>query len=368
MKYLVISDIHLGHRVNESFNIDNNLNLFFNKYRAILTDIKVLFIAGDSFDRLLSTCSKEYIDSINCIIRIYKWCDSNGVKLRILEGTPSHDWRQCRVLNEVVKELGSNVDFRYVDDLEIENIDGYNVLYIPDEYRDKSIETMKEIRKKLEERNLKEVDICIMHGAFNYQLPIVLESNFIESEMEEIVKYFIHVGHIHTHTHRGKIVAQGSFDRLRFGEEEDKGAVVAEIGKTSNWIFLPNTNAMEFKTIDLSKVEEDKLFKILEKEIKKVKVGGCVRVIVDEVNKSLRNNPVINDMYKQWIIKFEVGKDKKKLTLADTIVEDNIIEAFSITKENIYQLVESEIEKMDITIQDKERILGKFTAILEKHD
>lgn len=367
MKYLVISDIHLGHRVNESYNIDNNLNLFFNKYRAILNDIKVLFIAGDSFDRLLSTCSKEYIDSINCLIKIYKWCDGNGVKLRILEGTPSHDWRQCRVLNEVVKELGGNVDFKYVDDLYVEEIEGYSVLYIPDEYRDKSVETMKEIRKKLESIGKEEVDICIMHGAFNYQLPIVLESNFIESEMESIVKYFIHVGHIHTHSHRGKIVAQGSFDRLRFGEEEDKGAVVAEIGEHKNWIFLPNNNAMEFKTIDLSNVEEDKLFKSLEKEIKKVKVGGCVRVIVDEVNKGLRNNPVINEMYKQWVIKFEVGKDKKKLTIADTIVEDNVIEAFSITKENIYQLVESEVDKLEVDMKDKERILGKFTAILENN-
>ena len=368
MKYLVISDIHLGHRINESSNIDNNINMFFNKYKAILTDINVLFIAGDSFDRLLSTCSKEYIDSINCLLRIYKWCESNNVKLRILEGTPSHDWRQCKVLNEVVKELGSKVDFKYIDDLSIEKIDGYNVLYIPDEYRDKSIETMKEIKKKLLEINLKEVDICIMHGAFNYQLPIALESNFIESEMEEIVKYFIHVGHIHTHTHRGKIVAQGSFDRLRFGEEEDKGAVVAEIGKDTNWIFLPNNNAMIFKTIDLTNMEEDVLFKTLEKEVKKIRTGSCVRVIVDDVNKGLRNNPVITELYKQWIMKFEVGKDKKKLTLADTIVEDNIIEAFSITKENIYQLVESEIDKLEMDVNEKERILGKFTAILENND
>lgn len=363
IKYLVMSDIHLGHRVNESKNIETNMGLFFNRNKALLNDIDVLFIAGDSFDRLLSTCTTEYIDSINCLIKLYNWCKDKNVKFRILEGTPSHDWRQCRVLDKIIKELGGGVDFKYIDDLFIENINGYNVLYIPDEYKDKSSETVKDINKLLKNNSLEEVDICIMHGAFNYQLPIHLESSFNEDDIESIVKHYIHVGHIHTFSNRGKIIAQGSFDRLRFGEEEAKGCVLANIeDNEKEYIFLENKEAMIFKTIDLTNVEDDKLMEEMDKEINKVKRCSSVRIIVKDKDKLMKNNKRINSLYKDWNLKIEVAGDKK-LSIADKIVEDNIIEAFSITSENIVQLVESELDKLELSNQDKDRILDILKSI-----
>jgi len=44
IKYLVLSDIHLGHPKNHTENIINNLNDFFIKYTKELNDIDILFI------------------------------------------------------------------------------------------------------------------------------------------------------------------------------------------------------------------------------------------------------------------------------------------------------------------------------------
>ena len=57
-----------------------------------------------------------------------------NIILRILEGTPSHDWKQSKLfihLNDLTK---AGTDVKYIDSLSIEYIDkfGINVLY-PDE-------------------------------------------------------------------------------------------------------------------------------------------------------------------------------------------------------------------------------------------
>ena len=100
-----------------------------------------------------------------------------------------------------------------------------------------------------------EVDIAIMHGQFHYQFPrIKLDSSHDEQEYLNMVKHYIHIGHIHTHSSYDRIIAQGSFDRIAHGEEENKGCVVAKIDTTNRendeWMFLVNDKAMRFITLN----------------------------------------------------------------------------------------------------------------------
>jgi DNA repair exonuclease SbcCD nuclease subunit len=182
ISYLVLSDIHLGHKNNKTEDIVNNLNHYFAKHNQLIKRCDVIFLAGDVFDKLLISSSVEYVVAIQWLSVLAMYCKKNNIKLRILEGTPSHDWKQLKALSTTLEVLNTGIDFKYISTLEIEHIEdlGINVLYIPDEYKHEASETFTDVKELMKSKNLKQVDIAIMHGQFNYQLPIKLESSHSE--------------------------------------------------------------------------------------------------------------------------------------------------------------------------------------------
>lgn len=355
IKYLVLSDIHLGHNINKTENIIQNLNKFFLEYRKELKDLNIIFIAGDTFDRLLMSSGKEYISSLRWLVILLTYCKDNNISLRILEGTPSHDWRQIKTLTSIIEELKLEVDYKYIDTLYIEHMNKYNlnILYIPDEYKPTALQTYKEVLKLLKKHKLEQVDIGIFHGQFNYQLPIILPSSHSEEDYLKIVKYYINIGHIHTHSVRDRILAQGSFDRLVHGEEEDKGGVLVEIDTKSNNIsykFLVNKYAMIFKTYKFSNESIDKIIKILDKDIKKLPVNSNIRLYSDSEVFINKNMDTLRKRYPMLNIKFEKKKESNKFSL---IEEEIVIDSFSITKDNIKELLTTELNKYNL---NKEQI------------
>lgn len=343
-KYLVISDIHLGHHINKTNKIIENLDKFFLDYSKVIKDINAIFLAGDIFDRLLNSSSQEFILINDWITRIVKFTKEKKIMLRILEGTHSHDWNQAKVVTSILEQLNIEIDYKYIDTIYIEKNKKYdvNILYIPDDYNPDSKVTYQQVQKVLKENHLQEVDIAIMHGAFHYQLPgVTLLSSHTESDYLDIVKHYINIGHIHKHTINGKILAQGSFDRLAHGEEEDKGAIVVTIdtNKENNFIFLKNKYAMVFKTIDLEDKFMEETITYLDKELKKYKDGSSIRLIS---NKLEINIETIRKRYSNLLFKLETKKEKENKY--KILEQDLILEEFTITKDNIKELLDKEIE------------------------
>ena len=62
-------------------------------------------------------------------------------------------------------------------------------------------------------------------------------------------RHYIFIGHVHQHRPKGKIIPNGSFDRLSHGEEDLKGHVRLMKG---NIEFVPNTGAMRYITLDVT--------------------------------------------------------------------------------------------------------------------
>ena len=89
-KYLVFSDVHLGHPRTTTEEIIDHLNAFFNDFTNF-TDLDAIFIAGDLFDRLLDNHSDEYHRIVIWCAKLLQFCVKHNIKLRVLEGTPSHD-------------------------------------------------------------------------------------------------------------------------------------------------------------------------------------------------------------------------------------------------------------------------------------
>lgn len=357
IRYLVLSDIHLGHNINKTPYIINNLHNFFINYRKQLKFLDMIIIAGDTFDRLLMTSSIDFIMATEWLTELVTYCKDNNIILRILEGTPSHDWKQAKVITTIIEKFNIEIDYKYIDTLYIEqnNKLGLNILYVPDEYKHSAKDTYKDVLKLLKQNKLKEVDIAIMHGQFHYQLPQVkLESSHDEDNYLNIVKHYINVGHIHTHSSYERIIAQGSFDRLAHNEEEPKGAVLVELNNNTDnkYIFLTNENAMVFKTFKFEKEDIENIIKTLDKELNKLPINSNIRIIAKSEKFLSKDLETIIKRYSDYKIKFD-KKDNKIITTS--LIDDVInINSFSITKENIKELLLTELKKYNLTNKELE--------------
>lgn len=368
INYLVLSDIHLGHNINNTENIINNLQLYFKDNYKEFSKLDMICLAGDVFDKLLVSNSIDFVLSTEWLTELIVFCKQHDIILRILEGTPSHDRSQSKVITSIIKKLNIELDYKYIDTLYIEHHNrlGIDILYIPDEYKHKAEDTYKEVLELLTERKLQKVDIAFIHGQFHYQLPMVkLDSSHNMEDYLNIVKYYISVGHIHTPSVYERIIAQGSFDRLAHNEEEDKGGVVITLTeKESFFKFVYNKNAMIFKTYRFDKESIEDITNILDKDLKKLKDKSNIRIISNSEEFLSNNIKDIRVRYPNINIKIEKSKNKEdnKFNIIEELPK---IETFSITKDNILDLITAELNKYNLTEKEIKELKSEVINIID---
>lgn len=355
MQYLVTSDIHLGHIRTPNNHIISSFKKF------ILSDknknIDILFIAGDMFDRLLDLNSKEVHEIIDLFNNLLTYCFNNNIMLRILEGTPSHDWQQCEILiklNEIRNNKCNLKYFKHLDIEYIENLDKY-ILYIPDEWCYDHSDLEKQITQKLSQHNITQVDIAILHGQFKYQLATKKYSGFYfkEEYFLKLVKGYIHVGHYHMFSSFDRIIANGSLERLAHGEEKPKGYVLVENNRYS---FIENTDSFTYVTINVTNSTTlDKLDKLIYKFNK----NSFIRLLV---SKDHAFNINFNDLklrYMDYNIKKIVKERIPEVNTITYILTDDVLDFSNTAKLDTsiyntlinritskYKLAESELTKL----------------------
>lgn len=220
--------------------------------------LDIIFIAGDLFDRNLTLSNLN-----NYIIRPWMrdfllLCKKRNIILRVLRGTPLHDWEQSRLFTHINELMDIGADVRYVNNLEIEFIDslGISVLYIPDEWRHYTQQTQDEVAALLVKYGLVQVDFTVMHGQFKHQLPKVTHDKLQFHSADyylSITRYFIFVGHIHIQSQYERILAAGSFGRMSHGEEKAKGHYRVRVRQNGQHeiFFIANKQAKKFITLRL---------------------------------------------------------------------------------------------------------------------
>lgn len=368
IKYLVLSDIHLGHPQNKTENIANNLRRYFKEHHVLIKQVKVIFLAGDIFDKLLMNGSKELVIATEWMSELVMYCKHNNIKLRILEGTPSHDWEQAKMMTTVIKKLKLNLDYHYINTLDIEIMHdlGLTILYIPDEYKHNAMDTYKDVIKLMKEKNLTKVDIAIMHGQFHYQLPMVeLESSHDEELYLNLVEHYISIGHIHSSSVFKRILAQGSFDRLAHNEEEDKGGMLITLSPNGDsFKFLKNKHAKIFHTFDYRGNDYETVITSLELDITKLPLGSHVRLFVDEDTSLVRAVKSFKDKYSEYIFKIET-KDKTKANETNIMEKVEHIESFSIDRNNISDLLKTEVRKHGLNDRELNIFDSELAVIVE---
>lgn len=342
LKIAEISDVHVGNPNTPTVDILNNLNQAFPNSPAF-GEYDLFIIAGDFFDRLLNVPDPNVSAIKQWINRFLRLCVKYDVVVRVLEGTPSHDWKQPRLFTHVneIAEIGA--DLLYTDTLSIEYNErfGINLLYIPDEWNPECDDTWIDVQKLLAERDLAQVDFTIMHGAFDYQLPShVNVPTHNPDRYLGITKYLIFVGHIHLFSTYQRIVSAGSFDRLTHGEEGPKGHIEATVQRDGTYeiVHVENKGAKVYKTFTCTAMAIDEALAYLETEVEKLPQHSFVRVVASKADAILVSMDLLRKKFPTIRFSTKVDKDAEITTQALIDLRSSY-QPVAITRENIKKLL-----------------------------
>lgn len=356
--YITLGDIHLGHMNNKTAYIIENLRKVLYSNTNLVNELDAIFFNGDLFERLLVTNSEDYDLIVEWFNELMAFCSGRNIKLRLLEGTPLHDSKQGKVFQTNTNKLKLDIDFKYITDIHIEHMEDFNlnILYVPDQNDKPASDRFQDIKELMKSKGLTQVDLVMMHGQFRYQLPILLDSSHNEDDFLNITKYYIHTNHIHTPSVYNRIIASGSFDRLKHGEEEDKGLIHATIVDEDNFSFnfIKNKNARIFKTIHLKEKPTTEDIENLHKELKTYPPTAFIWIKCKDDSVSLKD---LKELYTFSGLKIDIVSEKESKT-TDIFNIEVEYEEIHITKNNLIPLLKEEIgeefskEEYDIMVNE----------------
>lgn len=298
LKILWVSDIHLGHHNTPTDHILRVLKRIIPD-NATMDSFDMVVIAGDLFDRLLQWDELQ-VDIVTLwMIALLRVCKARDIVLRVLKGTPSHDWDQSAKFIQLNAFMEIGADVVYVDKLEIEYIErfGIHVLYVPDELNPSSDTTWVQVTELMQRHNLTQVDYSVVHGGFEHQYPPHLhdKQDLHKSDRYcDITRCVLFIGHIHQHSQYRNALAAGSVDRLCHGDEAPKGHIVTQ---GSDWQFIVNKHARIYKTIDCIGLDHAAALKRINDVCSKLPHESFVRIHCARTDAAWASLPILRNEY-----------------------------------------------------------------------
>lgn len=339
-----IGDVHNGHPSTPTPHILGNL------YAAIpdnaqTAKVHLILFTGDFFDRMLQL-AYEYNLEIQLFVKyLLKICKKHDILLRVLEGTPRHDNKQSEMFDNLNNLAEIGADLKYVKTLSIEYIERYgiSVLYVPDEANHETETTLSQVHELLRAKGLTHVDYAAMHGQFGFQLPehVTAQKHDAEAYLA-IVKELILIGHHHTHARYKRIIAPGSFDRLRQNEEEAKGHIRARIRNGEHHIeFIENVNAKKYVTVDCTGLDMEELIKKIDLAAAKLPAQSNIRVRAESTHPIFTSMEILIKRYPSlnWAKK-AVEKEREA---AGEVEDEEVYKPPAITQDNLSGLLISRV-------------------------
>lgn len=352
--------MHLYHPHTTSDHVVSVLYELVNNFEDF-ANLDIIIIEGDLFDSLMPYNS-VYVNVIE------KWmtdlltsCEKYDISLRVLEGTPSHDMKQSAAIVKVMENIGAKVDLRYIEDIEIEvNEDrGWTIGYVPDEMESPLAKCYDRMTALMAELGLDVLDFMVMHGAFEFQFPSYYEIDAHDSALwQQLVRYYIFIGHHHNYALYGKIIASGSVDRFRHGEEKPKGISYFEINATGCFTrFIVNKRSKIYTTLDVKFITEKTLTDI-DAAIKKTPGKSHIRFRttnrLDATNLiSYFEKVYVNHIFTFIVKEEDIDKSKRKKLVYPTFDGFNS-ERINLTKDNLTEMMLVEI-KNELTEEQRDR-------------
>lgn len=364
------SDIHLGHRKNVAQDIIANLDTHITN-DAVFGQIDMLILAGDVFDEALAL-SSEHVQHIDAWVgRVILLADKHNVVVRVLEGTPSHDRGQSErftIVANLLAACGVRVDLKYVNTLSVEHFDHWDmdVLYVPDEWNHSTQQTLTEVRELLAARGLQQVDVAVMHGSMDFQLPAHVKDIPRHDSVvySALVRGFITIGHIHLYSTQGNIIAQGSFDRLAHNEEAPKGFVIAQLQPSGAYTmqFVQNTGARKYVTHRCLHEEMEENLRELDKVAASLPPNSCLRVESHHANPIQKNVDVLSRRWPLLVWSALATGKEEEAARKRPAGEEFVYVPVSVRPDNIRALVLERLSKHNL----ESEVLALCTATLQE--
>ena len=162
-----------------------------------------------------------------------------------------------------------------------------------------------------------------------------------------MTRHFIFIGHAHTHSIVGNAIAQGSFDRLKHGEEEPKGFVIAYIDEDNgnNVFFVENTKARIYKTVQCYNMDLESTLRYVA-EITAPLPGKAAVGIEAEPDHPLFSNMHELDKLFPTITWSKLPKQKDE-TMKETVVSTSEFDSWTpivLSKDNIVDVLMQRLE------------------------
>lgn len=333
MRILLIADLHIGSIKDIPYFYNVTTDII--EKEVIFTKTDLVLFLGDYFDKLFKV-NEEYVSlAINIMSYLIRACKRSNTKIRMIYGTESHEMNQYKLFNYHI--TSSDVDIKIIDTVTEENINGSNILYIPEEYIDNKHKYYNDYLY-----SNKHYDYIFGHGIIEDGMPSIISYSSNKSDEKQVPRFksgelsavsdITVFGHYHVYTDMGNNVYYlGSLFRNSFGEEDPKGYGIIE---DKEFKFIENKEAYVFKTYEFDSNSEiyngsDDIMKEISKikkeneEIFNGDKHGRIRVIFktpDNVDPSFRENLktiLFNDKYISPLIK-ENSND-----LVSELKEDN---------------------------------------------
>lgn len=307
----------------------------------------LFIIGGDWMDRLINLSQQSAYEAQEAAIHILTVCKKYDIKLRIVEGTCSHDRRQSIMFTELNTRLEIGCELKYFQDLAIEFIDDLNltVLYLPDEWHHDSDETLRQAQELIKANGLQKVDIAVVHGGFKYQFPLELPSLHDEVAWSELVNYAILSGHIHAHSRCLKVICGGSFNRNNHDEDGPKGHIRLEIakGRVRKVDFVDNPYAKIYKTINIFDLDiQDVLEQIA--QLGSLPDGSAIRLEYRDPDPIKAIRETVEAVYPRYIFSGVKRVEKKEKELRK-LFSGTIFQPVEITRNSVVKLVVERLAK-----------------------
>lgn len=263
IKLLMGSDFHFGVG---GISPSEMVHAFTKTIFPLIPEVDLFCINGDFFDDSVIFDSRGFDPIYELMFNILKLCEKHQTKLRVLQGTWSHDRNQCQKFDLFYRVHGFTFDFRMVEVIDFEEIQfkdrSLRFMYVPDDIGYATSEAaLAAITDKMYSKGWDYVDYGCMHDFFDFTYPknIPINRRVYREDQFGFVRKAIDVGHVHQHRvgPLGFAYSNGSFDRTTAGDEDPKGLILFTDNVDGYKAqFIENKLAAVFDTL-LFKEEDD---------------------------------------------------------------------------------------------------------------
>lgn len=313
------SDFHFGIR---SISQGEMAYAFRETIFPLLPTTDILFLNGDFFETLVVFDSETFIWVYDMIMDLLRLCEEYKVKMRILRGTWTHDRDQCSRFEHFHRNGGFTFDLKYISNIEIEEIAFENrslkIGYIPDDLPYKTSDDIVDVlRGKMTEMGWDYLDYGCVHGFFEFTFPKNVKQGsaiVFREDQFPFVRKIVDVGHVHQYRAKGKIISNGSFDRLCFGDEDSKGCIkITDKGDTCTIQFVENKHSCVFDTLVFSdKDTTESIRSKIDSHIKKLKTVRTIhlRFMVESAEHKEAIRSIMREVHPEVL--FNINKSSEK--------------------------------------------------------